>query len=89
MIVMNANLLRQVWNVVETTQTDVLTQLDDPQLTQVLVTSLKERDLLSLDEETKTKAYIQSRMLLIRESAQSRQELCCPLNIQRTLQPAF
>lgn len=78
---MNANLLRQVWNVIETTQTDVLTQLDDHPLTQVLVATLKERDVLSMDEETNAKAYIQSRMLLIRESAHSRQELCCPLTV--------
>lgn len=77
---MNANLLRQVWGVIETTQTDLLTQLNDKQLVQTLVANLKDRNLLPANEEANTKAYIQARLLLIRELAESRKALCCPLS---------
>ncbi|WP_299485513.1 hypothetical protein [Acaryochloris sp. IP29b_bin.137] len=84
---MNSNRLRQVWEVIETTQTDVLTQLNDKQLVQVLLTNLKERNLLPTSEEANTKAYLQSRLLLIRELAQSRKELCCPLKVKVAIHP--
>lgn len=77
---MNANLLRQVWGVIETTQTDLLTQLNDKQLVQTLVANLKDRNLLPANEEANTKAYIQARLLLIRELAESRKGLYCPLS---------
>lgn len=84
---MNANRLRQVWEVIETTQTDVLTRLNDQQLVQMLLASLKERNWLPTDEEANAKAYIQSRLLLIRELAQSRKELCCPLKVKVGIHP--
>lgn len=76
---MNSSLLRHVWQVIETTQTDILTQLNDTQLVQTIVANLKDRNLLPTNEEARAKAYIQARVLLIRELAQSREELCCPL----------
>lgn len=84
---MNSNLLRQVWDVIETTQTDILTQLNDKQLVQALVTNLKDRNLLPTDEEANARAYIHSRLLLIRELAQSREELCCPLKVKVAIHP--
>ncbi len=84
---MNSNLLHQVWEVIETTQTDMLTQLNDNQLVQVLVTSLKDRNQLPKNEEANAKAYIHSRLLLIRELAQSRRDLCCPLKVKVAIHP--
>lgn len=76
---MDARLLHQVWDVIETTQTDFLTQMDDPQLIQFLVAHLQDRNFLKPEDKANAKAYIYSRLLLIRELAQARQELCCPL----------
>lgn len=84
---MNSNLLRQVWEVIEATQTDMLTQLNDSQLVQVLVANLKNRNQLPQDEEANAKAYIRSRLLLIRELAQSRRDLCCPLKVKVAIHP--
>ena len=84
---MNSSLLRQVWEVVEATQTDILTQLNDMQLTHVLVANLKEHSLLEKEEEANAKAYIHSRLLLIRELAESRKDLCCPLKVKIPIRP--
>ncbi|WP_299403303.1 hypothetical protein [Acaryochloris sp. IP29b_bin.148] len=84
---MNSNLLRHVWDVIETTQTDLLTQLNDKQLVQVLVTNLRDRNVLPVNEEANATAYIRSRLLLIRELAQSREELCCPLKVKVAIHP--
>lgn len=84
---MNSSLLRQVWEVVEATQTDILTQLNDMQLIHVLVANLKERNLIEEEEEANAKAYIRSRLLLIRELAESRKDLCCPLKVKVPIHP--
>lgn len=84
---MKPNLLRQVWEVIETTQTDMLTQLNDTQLVQVLVTNLRSRNQIPQDEEANATAYIRSRLLLIRELAQSRKDLCCPLKVKVAIHP--
>ncbi len=84
---MNSSLLRQVWEVVEATQTDILTQLNDMQLVQVLVADLKDRNLLEKDEEANAQAYIRSRLILIRELAESRKDLCCPLKVKVPIHP--
>lgn len=84
---MNSSLLRHVWQVIEMTQTDILTQLNDAQLVQTLVAKLKDRNLLPLNEEVHARSYIQDRLLLIRELAQSRKELCCPINLKVALHP--
>ncbi|NJK40907.1 MAG: hypothetical protein HC934_05270 [Acaryochloridaceae cyanobacterium SU_2_1] len=80
---MNSNLLRQLWDLIETTQTETLTQLDDRQLIQVLMSDLKAQSFLQEEEEVKVMAYIRSRLLLIRELAQARQDLYCPIRVPR------
>jgi hypothetical protein len=65
-------LLRQFWTVVETTQTTLLLNLDDPSLVQQLTHELKTQQTLDLDEAKAVNHYIQSKLPLIRDMAQSR-----------------
>jgi hypothetical protein len=68
----NPRLLRQFWTVVETTQTNLLLNLDDPQLVQQLATDLENQQHLCLDEAQAVDQYIRSKLPLIRDIAQSR-----------------
>jgi hypothetical protein len=68
----NPRLLRQFWTVVETTQTNLLLNLDDPQLVQQLATDLEIQQHLCLDEAQAVDQYIRSKLPLIRDIAQSR-----------------
>ncbi len=63
---MTSNLLHQLWKLVENSSV-VFLQLDDQSLVQRLTQQLRERQALSYEEEAEAKAYIQSRLLLIRE----------------------
>lgn len=80
---MNSNLLRKLWDLIESTQAETLTQLDDRQLVHILVADLQAQNSLKDEELISAIAYIRSRLLLIRESAQARQDLYCPVNLQR------
>ena len=62
-------LLRQIWSLVETTQTQVLLNLDDETLVQWLLRQLKTQRAALLS------TYLQSRLPLIRDLAQSRRAL--------------
>jgi hypothetical protein len=66
---MTTRLIRQLWKLIDATQTAFLLKLDDPTLVQWLVQQLREQQCLSQEEEVAAKAYIQSRLLLIREIA--------------------
>jgi hypothetical protein len=68
----NPGLLRQFWTVVEMTQTNLLLNLDDPALVQRLTYELKTRQGLDSDEANAVNHYIQSKLPLIRDMAQSR-----------------
>jgi hypothetical protein len=68
----NPKLLRQFWTVVETTQTNLLLNLDDPELVQQLALDLATQQHLGLDEAQVVNHYIQSKLPLIRDIAQSR-----------------
>ena len=65
-------LLRQCWNVVETTQANLLLYLDDYTLVRYLTQDLQKQQALDAAEETAVNHYIESRLPLIRDIAQSR-----------------
>jgi hypothetical protein len=69
---MNPLLLRQFWNVVETTQANLLLHLDDSTLVHRLTHDLQRQQLLDASEETAVNHYIESKLPLIRDIAQSR-----------------
>jgi hypothetical protein len=64
---MTPNLLHQLWKLIENSQAGFLL-LDDQSLVQGLTQKLREHQALSREEEAEAKAYIQSRLLLIREA---------------------
>lgn len=68
----NPLLLRQFWSVVETTQANRLLHLDDSALVQELTDDLQMQQLLDSEQETAVSHYIESKLPLIRDIAQSR-----------------
>jgi len=62
-------LLRQLWFLIETTQTQILLTLDDASLVQWLMQQLKTEQPLSHDEANLLSHYIQTKMPLIRDLA--------------------
>jgi hypothetical protein len=69
---MSPLMLRQIWSLVEVTQTQVLLNLDDDSLVQWLLRQLKNQRSLDSQETVLFYNYIQSRLPLIRDLAQSR-----------------
>ena len=69
---MTPTILRQLWSVVETTQSNTLLKLDDASLVQWLLKQTKTKALLDQDETHVLSNYIHSRLTLIRELAQER-----------------
>lgn len=72
---MSPLMLRQVWSLVETTQTNVLLNLDDQSLVQWLIRQLKTQQALDPYETSLFSTYIESRLPLIRDLARSRRAL--------------
>jgi hypothetical protein len=70
---MTPKIMRQVWSVVETTQTKTLLQMDDASLVQLLVKQTKNQASLDCHEADFLCDYIQSRLPLIRDIAHERQ----------------
>lgn len=70
---MTPSILRQLWAIVETTQSNVLLKLDDASLVQWLLKQTKTKALLDQTETHVLSNYIYSRLTLIRELAQERQ----------------
>jgi hypothetical protein len=68
----NPFLLRQFWNVVETTQANLLLHLDDPTLVRRLTNDLQVQRRLDAEETTAVNHYIESKLPLIRDIAQAR-----------------
>lgn len=69
---MSPLMLRQLWSLVETTQSSVLLTLDDASLVQWLLKQLKTQQPINRDEADAFSSYIHSRLPLIRDLAQSR-----------------
>ncbi len=69
---MNSSILRQLWSVVEETQTNILLSFSDTELVQQLIAQLEFRGLLDTEEVGTVSAYLSSRLLLIRDMARAR-----------------
>ncbi|MDB9447480.1 hypothetical protein NWP22_08905 [Anabaenopsis tanganyikae CS-531] len=70
---MTPKILRQLWSVVENSQTRILLQMDDASLVQWLVKQTTKQALLDPQEADYLSDYIQSRLNLIRDIAYERQ----------------
>lgn len=79
-LMMTSFLLRQLWDLVETTQSHLLLRLDDTHLVHLLVEQLKERQVLDNGTEDDARQYIYSRVSLIRDLALARQFAYCPIS---------
>lgn len=69
---MTPTILRQLWSVVETTQSNTLLKLDDASLVQWLLKQTKTKASLDHNEAHILSDYIHSRLTLIRDLAQER-----------------
>ncbi|AHJ30283.1 hypothetical protein PN465_21165 [Nodularia spumigena CS-584] len=70
---MTPKILRQLWSVVENSQTKILLQMDDASLVQWLVKQTTKQALLDPNETDYLSDYVQSRLTLIRDLAYERQ----------------
>jgi succinate dehydrogenase flavin-adding protein (antitoxin of CptAB toxin-antitoxin module) len=70
---MTPRILRQLWSLVENSQTKTLLQMDDASLVQWLVNQMTTQALLEPTETDYLVDYIQSRLNLIRDMAYERQ----------------
>ena len=70
---MTPKIMRQLWSVVEETQTKTLLQMDDASLVNLLVKQTKNQASLDCHEADFLCDYIQSRLPLIRDIAHERQ----------------
>ena len=64
--------LRQLWSVIEQTHASLLLKLSDAELLQQLLIQISDKTQLNVAEICGIKAYIYSRIPLIRDSAQAR-----------------
>lgn len=69
---MSPSMLRQLWSIVETSQSQLLLNLDDSSLVQCLLKQLKTQRSFDHDEASVYSHYIHSRLPLIRDLAGSR-----------------
>jgi hypothetical protein len=78
---MSANLIKAIWRAVETTQSATLLRLDDGELLSTLIKRLKNSNSITSAEVKDASSYINSRLSLIRDLAQSRleEDLGCSL----------
>jgi hypothetical protein len=64
--------LRQIWSVIEETHASLLLKLSDAELLQQLLIHLADKKQLNVEEVCEVRAYIYSRIPLIRDDAQAR-----------------
>jgi hypothetical protein len=68
----NSSILRQIWNIVEQTQSTVLLRLSDMDLVKQLLSQLSNQTKLSKEELNTVSLYLSSRTALIRDLAAAR-----------------
>ncbi|MBD2363599.1 hypothetical protein [Anabaena sp. UHCC 0399] len=68
----NSKILRQIWSVVEQTQSSTLLRLSDPDLVSQLLTQLDREQALTSEEINSVNTYLFSRTNLIRDLAIAR-----------------
>ncbi len=69
---MTPSILRYVWSVIEETHASFLLKLSDVELLEHLLVQLADSKRLNVEELSHVRAYIYSRIPLIREDAQAR-----------------
>ncbi|MGF1591563.1 MAG: hypothetical protein ACFCU7_20430 [Pleurocapsa sp.] len=69
---MNTSLLRQTWNLIETTNALELLEIGEAELIQQLVKRLDAQIPLADRDRTSINNYLQSKMGLIKDTAESR-----------------
>lgn len=70
--VINTSTLRQLWSVIEQTQSSLLLKLSNTDLVKRLLGELDNKKALSSEEVSTLRAYIYSKTILIRDLAQAR-----------------
>lgn len=69
---MNTTLLRQTWNLIESTNAGELLEISEPELIQKLLRRLDAQNPLADQERTSINDYLASKMNLIKDTAESR-----------------
>jgi len=69
---MNPTMLRQLWSLIEKTQTNLLLKLDDASLVQSLLKQFNQDRVLNHEEIHLVSDYLNNRVSLIRDLAQGR-----------------
>ena len=67
-----ASTLRQIWSVIEETHASLVLKLSNAELLQQLLIQLADKKQLNVEEICDVRAYIYSRIPLIRDGAQAR-----------------
>jgi hypothetical protein len=70
-----AKMMRQLWAVIESTNVSTLLQFDDVALVQLLLQQLKAKQGLDAQADSSLNTYIQSKLPLIRDTAEGRLSL--------------
>lgn len=65
-------MIRQLWALVETTQSNILLNLDDASLVQWLIRRIGTEQMLDRNQSDILSSYIQSRLSLIRDLAEQK-----------------
>ncbi|WP_414541883.1 MULTISPECIES: hypothetical protein [Nostocaceae] len=68
-----AKTIQQIWSVIESTQVSTLLQFDDAALVQLLLQKLKAQQPLETHTDKSLNTYIESKLPLIRDTAEGRQ----------------
>lgn len=71
-VMVNSSTLRQVWSLIEETQSSVLLRLNDTELVKQLLSQLDNKIALSSEEISNLSGYLYSRTSLIRDLALAR-----------------
>lgn len=69
---MNISLLRQIWNLIETTNASELVEIGDTELIQQLLNRLDAQKPLADQERVSLSDYLHSKIGLIKDTAESR-----------------
>jgi len=71
-VTVTSSTLRQIWSVIEETHASLILKLSDAELLQQLLIQLVDKKQLNAEEVCGVRAYIYSRIPLIRDNAQAR-----------------
>lgn len=72
---MTPKMMRQLWAMIESTQVNTLLQLDDLNLVQWLLKQFSAQQVIDAQETSSLKTYINSRLSLIRDTAEERKSV--------------